>query len=180
MRSADPSTDGVVSPAGSAPQTLRIEYLADHVDAIPVLARWHHDQWAAITPGVSLAERIQRFEARARRSGLPTGFVAVAGAEVVGVASLVSCDLDSHPHFTPWLASVLVSPAHRGRGIGSALCERVAGEARGLGFSSMYLLTFDKQRFYGRLGWSVLEPGLHFGLPATIMAKTLSGGGALR
>lgn len=29
---------------------FKIEYLCDHIDAIPALARWHHAKWAAITP----------------------------------------------------------------------------------------------------------------------------------
>lgn len=29
---------------------FQIDYLADHIDAIPRLARAHHTQWAAITP----------------------------------------------------------------------------------------------------------------------------------
>ena len=89
---------------------FQIEYLDQHIDAIPALARWHYVEWAAITPHLSIADRVAGFRARARRGVIPTAFVAVFGADVVGLACLVECDIESHQHLTPWLASVLVAP----------------------------------------------------------------------
>ena len=100
---------------------FKIEYLADHMDAIPGLARAHQAEWTAITPHVTVSDRAARFQARAGRGGIPTGFVAVVNGTVVGLACLVECDLDSHRHLSPWLASVLVDPDYRGCGMGSAL-----------------------------------------------------------
>ena len=153
---------------------LQIEYLDQHIDAIADLARWHHAEWAAITPHLSLSDRVAGFRARARRGGIPTAFVAVLGADVVGLACLVECDIESHQHLTPWLASVLVAPEHRGRGIGSALCERATEEARLLGVEKLYLFTFNRQRLYGRLGWLALENALYAGASGTIMVRTLA------
>ena len=152
-----------------------IEYLADHVDAIPQLARWHHAEWSAINPHASIADREAHFHTRARRGQVPTAFVALSDGQVVGLASLVETDLDSHRHLSPWLASVLVAPEHRGHGIGSALSERVVAEARRLGFLDAYLFTFDKARFYQRLGWSVLEAATYQTRPVTVMVRSLAG-----
>src|SRR5438128_217864 len=80
---------------------FEIEYLAEHVDAISTLARWHHDEWASTTPELTVADRAKRIRARARTGGVPTGFVAVVDHEVVGLACLVECDLESHAHLTP-------------------------------------------------------------------------------
>ncbi len=85
------------------------------------------------------------------------------------MACLVAYDVDSHRHLTPWLASVLVGPAHRGKGIGSALSRRTTEEAAALGAPRVYLFTFDKQSFYGRLGWSALERAEMAGVPGTVM-----------
>jgi GNAT superfamily N-acetyltransferase len=153
---------------------LQIEYLDEHIHAIPDLARWHHTEWAAITPHLSIADRIAGFRARARRGVIPTAFVAVLDADVVGLACLVENDIQSHQHLRPWLASVLVAPQHRGRGIGSALCERTTEEARTLGIQKLYLFTFNRQRLYGRLGWSAFEDTLYAGAPGTIMVRTLA------
>ena len=154
---------------------FQIEYLSDHSDVIPALARWHHAEWKAITPHLTVSDRVARFEARAQRGGLPIGFVAVLDENVVGMASLVECDLDSHRHLSPWLASVLVAPGHRRQGIGSALSERATEEAQVLGFAQAYLFTFDKQDFYRRLGWSTLEDTTFLERPVSVMVRRLAG-----
>jgi len=153
--------------------TLAIAYLDEHLDAIPTLAAWHHDAWSAVTPHLSIGDRVAGFQARARRGSIPTGFVALADGVVAGMACLVACDVDSHRHLTPWLASVLVGPAFRGQGIGSALTRRATDEAEALGVPTLYLFTFDKEAFYARLGWSALERAQLGGLPGTIMARAL-------
>jgi predicted N-acetyltransferase YhbS len=153
---------------------LRIGFLDEHIDAIPTLAQWHHAQWFALTPHLSLADRIAEFTARAQRGSIPTGFVALIDNRVVGMACLVECDIDSHCHLTPWLATVLVSPEHRRQGVGSALCVRAADEARRLGMPSLYLFTFDKQSLYTRLDWSALEDATYAGRPGTIMVRRLA------
>jgi N-acetylglutamate synthase-like GNAT family acetyltransferase len=83
--------------------------------------------------------------------------------------------LDSHAHLSPWLASVLVERDHRCRGIGAALSERATREARILGFTRLYLFTLDRQRFYERLGWSILEEATFREHPVTVMARDLAG-----
>ena len=153
---------------------LRIDYLDEHMDAIPELARWHHAEWLEVTPDLSLADRIVGFRARARRGSVPTGFVAVIDRRVAGLACLVACDIQSHCHLTPWLATVLVAPEHRGQGIGSALSRRAADEARDLGISTLYLFTFDKQGFYARLGWAPFDEASYAGRRGSIMARDLA------
>jgi GNAT superfamily N-acetyltransferase len=154
--------------------SVKIEYLAEHADAIPALAQWHYDQWLAITPHLTIADRIAEFRSRMRRLELPIGFVAVLDEAVVGMACLVTHDMETRPTLTPWLATVLVAPQYRGRGFGSALSERVVAEGRVLGFPKLYLVTFDKIAFYARLGWSELEHTEYLELPATIMTRELS------
>ena len=85
---------------------LRIAYLDEHIDAIPALAQWHHVEWSSVTPTLSVADRIEVFTARARRGSVPTAFVGLIDDMVVGMACLVECDIPSHFHLTPWLATV--------------------------------------------------------------------------
>ncbi len=150
---------------------MDIHYLRDHRDAIPTLARWHHAQWAWCTPHLTVEDRIRGFEERARCGRIPTGLVALVDGSVVGLACLVAHDLDSRPDLSPWLASVFVVEAFRGRGIGSALSERTAEETVRLGHDRLFLLTFDKVSFYVRLGWSVLDTAVYADTPATIMVR---------
>jgi predicted N-acetyltransferase YhbS len=153
---------------------LRFAYLDEHTEAIPTLARWHHEEWHAVTPDLSVADRIAGFTARARRGSIPLAFVALLDNVVVGMACLLDGDIPSHCHLGPWLATVLVSPDHRRRGIGSALCLRATAEAQLLGVPHLYLFTFDKQRFYTRLGWSAVETASYAGRSGTVMVQRLA------
>ncbi len=152
---------------------LVIDYLIDHPEAIPELAQLHHDVWHAVTPHLSVSDRIAGFRARMARKQVPCGFVAVLDSAVVGMACLVAHDMETRPDLTPWLATVLVAPPYRGRGVGGALSERVVIEAGFLGFPMLYLVTFDKVRFYTRLGWTEQEQAKYLGLPATIMVRRI-------
>jgi GNAT superfamily N-acetyltransferase len=153
--------------------TFVIDDLIDHPEAIPTLARWHHDQWHRVTPHLSIADRIAGFRARMNRKHVPCGFVAIMDGDIVGMACLVAHDMETRPELTPWLATVLVARSYRERGIGSSLSERVVEEAGSLGFAKLYLVTFDKVRFYARLGWTELERTTYLGLPATIMVRRI-------
>lgn len=152
---------------------LQVDYLQNHRDAIPALAELHHAEWLSITPTLSVADRIAAFEARARRGSIPTGFVAIDGDTVVGMACLVECDIESHCHLAPWLATVLVAPAYRRRGVGSALAGRATDEAIRLGVGELFLFTFDRQSFYSRLGWQTMEAVTYAGRAGTVMSRKL-------
>ena len=154
---------------------MQIDSLADHPDAIPMLARWHHEQWKHLSPGSSIEQRIVRLQAHLGKKPIPTTFVALSSlgertADIVGSASLIAHDMDTHPELTPWLASVFVAPQHRGRGIGTALIRRVIHKAGALGATQLYLFTTpDKKGFYARLGWSSIERTLYRGYQQIVM-----------
>ena len=67
-------------------------------------------------------------------------------------------------HLTPWLAA---------RVTGAALCATVEDEARSREISTLYLFTLDKQAWYSRLGWTVLDPCVWHERPGEIMCKHL-------
>ena len=86
---------------------------------------------------------------------------------------LVAHDMESRLQWSPWLAGVVVAPEHRRRGIGAALTERVAIEARSLGFFTLYLYTFSTEQYYSRLGWQFIERDSYLGADVTIMSLNL-------
>lgn len=136
---------------------MHIGYLANHTQHIPTLARWFHDQWGYLSPNYTLKQRTQRLRAKARRKGIPITFIAVEGKKPIGSASLVANDMDTRPDWKPWLASVYVAPSHRSKGVGEALVQRVVDEARRQAFESLYLWTPNKEAFYGKRGWKIVE-----------------------
>ncbi|WP_246776585.1 GNAT family N-acetyltransferase [Microvirga sp. VF16] len=89
---------------------------------------------------------------------IPSAFVAHEGERFVGTVSVIACDEDSRPQYTPWVAALWVEPEHRRKGIGAALVGRASAFAFKAGAERIYLLSRAQRRpFYENLGWAVLE-----------------------
>ncbi len=152
---------------------MKIDYLADHVEHVPVLAKWFHDEWSYLSPSYELLDRTERLRGRANREGIPVAFVAVSDAVPVGSASLIECDMDTHSHLMPWMSSVYVDRSARKRGLGTALVARVVEEARQQGVDRLYLWTAKEEQWYAGMGWQVFERTSYRCETAIIMAIDL-------
>ncbi len=152
-------------------QGVRIVPLADHPEALPQLAAWHHAEWGFLHPGGTVAEVAAELSGHLGPYRLPTTFVALVDGQAVGSASLIEHDLPERPDLGPWLASLYVTPEHRRQGIGAALAERVVEEAARLGLPTLYLFTFDREDYYARLGWQRLGPESCHGHPVVVMTR---------
>lgn len=155
---------------------MHIDYLAHHLELLPTLAAWHHAQWGYLHPGDTVEDRERRLGRQAQTDGVPLVVVALEEGQPLGSASIVAHDMDTHPEWTPWLASVFVAPPYRGRGIGTALVERIEDEARRMDVESLYLYTPDRPTFYQRLGWHPLSREAYRGDAVTVMRKVLNPG----
>lgn len=153
---------------------MRIEYLADHPELIPILAEWHHLQWHHYNPGDTVVRRAGRMQAHLDRRQVPLTFVALDGETLLGSAALEVFDMHDRTDLTPWLASVYVAPAHRRQGVGNALVQQVVTKARALGIDILYLFTPDQEAWYAKMGWKVLERTEYMGHSAVIMSLSLS------
>lgn len=151
-----------------------ISPLAEAAEAIPALARWQHAEWAALNPGDTEENRALRLAKQVEASDLPQTWVARALESILGSASLVPNDMDTHPEWEPWLASVFVAPEHRGKGVGKALIRRVEEEAKSRGFASMYLFTTDRASFYEALQWEKVAEETYRGERVTVMRRRLA------
>ena len=149
---------------------MQIEYLADKAAFIPTLARWHHEEWGYLSPGGSVEQRVSKLQTHRGRQHIPTTFVALSEGMPLGSASLVAHDMDTRMDLSPWLASLYVTPEHRRRGVGTALVQRVLREAEALSVTTLYLFTPDREEFYTRLGWSLVERTEYRGQQVDIMA----------
>jgi GNAT superfamily N-acetyltransferase len=155
--------------------TLEILDLRDRPDLIGQAVEWHYDGW-----GVE-ARRTREEIAGFYRDSLdarpvPATLIALRQGAPAGMASLRATDLfyPASAHLSPWLDSLYVDRAHRGHGVGSALCEAVAALARERGYRQIYLGTPDQQRLYERLGWRWIadDRGLGHGM-SSIMRRDL-------
>lgn len=85
------------------------------------------------------------------RAAAPSFFLAVADGDVVGVGGLET-------HGTVGLLrSVVVDPAHRGRGHGTAICDRLETRAAAAGLETLYLLTTDAAGFFADRGYEPVD-----------------------
>lgn len=145
-----------------------LRYLPDDAAIVETVAAWHQETWGHLT-GRSQAERVREFDPQRGSDRIPLTVVAFVAGEPVGSASLLAEDMDTHPDYSPWLASVFVLPAWRRRGIGARLCRRIVAEARRLGVPRLYLYTPDRAAFYARMGWRELAREPYHGEAVTIM-----------
>jgi predicted N-acetyltransferase YhbS len=154
----------------------QIEYLADHPASAPVLASWHHREWADLLPGWSLEQALAELRTHTGRRQIPTTLIAVEGDRVIGSASLLAADLDGWEQLTPWLASVYVLLERRGRGVGRRLVTRAVEDAAALGIPSLYLWTAGEQEYYSRMGWELAEWTECHGHPVAIIHRQTGAG----
>ncbi len=141
---------------------------------IPLLAQWHHAEWAHINPGFTLEQRIEKMQSYLGAAWVPSTFVweDETGAPL-GSAAIVDSDMDTHPEYWPWLASVFVRPDCRGQGIGGRLVRHVMTSAQKQGIPRLYLFTPDRAAFYQALGWKVVGQEDYRGEHVTVMQTEL-------
>ena len=152
---------------------MTIDYLADHPSHLPTVAAWQQAQFGYLTPNATLEDRTERLRRSLQTDALPMAFVELSeNGTLLGSAGILPTTI-THKHLTPWLSSVYVPEAHRGKGIASALSLRPASEAARLGFDRLYLLTPRSEALYARIGWSTFERIDHDGVPLTLMERRL-------
>lgn len=152
---------------------ITIERLNADSPHLPVVTQWTFTAWGHLHPGKTLQDAIEETISECGASGVPSIFVAMQDDIPVGTASLIADDMSIRPELTPWLASVFVLPESRGRGVASALVQRVEAEAQANGIREFYLYTPDQQALYQRLGWQPVECLVYRGEVVTLMSRQL-------
>jgi GNAT superfamily N-acetyltransferase len=166
---------------------LKIDYLIDHPQLIPLVARWKYRQWRflysrtlreRLLPWRTPAAWVRGVRTNLGREAIPTTWVAFYDGKAAGVASLVAQDHSTddrenagRSHLTPWLAGLYVATPFRKRGIAPALVDRVVEVARALNVSKLYLQTFDLADYYKRRGWEQVGRAAFEGRDVVIMAR---------
>ena len=135
--------------------SLEYSFLADRIDAIPLVTRWYVDQWGYREPGNRLENEIERLKEYANRDRIPFILLATHGEEIVAAAQLKFREMaEMFPHKEHWLGGVYVAAEHRGRGYASQLVRKVAELAPTYGVRTLHLQTEALDGgLYARLGW---------------------------
>ena len=150
-----------------------IELLGHHQGLVPVVARWHWDEWGADYDESSLAEWTEQLAIKTNVDGLPCSWIALVGAEPVGSVVLELDGVEPRLELKPDLAGLYVLPKHRNRGIGSALVTACEVGARGFGVRDVYLYTEAAETLYARLGRETIKRSRFLEQNVAIMRKSL-------
>ncbi len=153
---------------------MDIRYLADCQDAIPQIAHWLFNEWGRFLPGSSVERGIARLQGRLHRDRLPLTLVAMEAEVAIGTVSLISCDMETRPDLSPWLASLYVEADRRRRGIGAALIEGAVREATGLRIDSLFLFTDTSEALYAKHGWQKVESCIYRNREVVIMKRLVA------
>src|SRR6476620_9708319 len=133
---------------------MEIASIADHLQLVPTIAKWHWDEWGHTDPDGSLESWTEGLAKRTNRDRIPTTYVTLDDDEPIASTTLVEHDMSTHLDLTPWLAGVYVKPDYRGRGVGAALVTHTTRKAAQMGVERLYLYTSSAQEFYRKLGWT--------------------------
>ena len=137
--------------------TLRVEPLARHREAIPLVAQWFIDEWPTWYgpdgPG-NVAADLEAFAAS--EQSLPVGLLLFEATVAIGAGALKATSIPSHSHLTPWAAAGFVLPQHRGKGAGLFLLQELVGKARQLGYEHVYCGTSTAESLLVRAGWAAV------------------------
>ena len=152
---------------------MEIQLLADVREVIGAIACLHQLEMR-LGEKSNYQRAIEKFSLRCNRQSLPLALVAFTDTLPVGSVSLVECDLPSHQHLTPWLASLFVTTPYQKQGIGSKLVQQIESIAVKIGYRQLYLFTWTAEIYYSKLGWTAIDTTMPQGLPeSVVMQKTL-------
>jgi predicted N-acetyltransferase YhbS len=150
---------------------VKIDFLGNHLDHLPELAKLHFDEWNHFSPDKTLEDRVMKLGEMAQSSDVPFIIVAIDKQQLIGSAALVTEDMGTRKDLSPWLASVFVKPGFRKSGIGTSLVGHIEGEAKKRGIEKLFLYTEHARTLYAQLGWYDLEECEYQGVNVTIMYK---------
>jgi GNAT superfamily N-acetyltransferase len=153
--------------------------LSDYPEFVPVVARWHWDEWGRDDPEGTLASWAAGLALQADADQIPGTLVAVAGGAPVGAVCLVETDMPGYEPvaaLSPWIKGLYVEQQARRRGCAGLLMSRCESWAAALGHQVLYLYTergSGAEQLYLRLGWQVFRHDQYDGMAVSVMRKSL-------
>jgi len=122
-------------------KSMKIEYLADYKELVPIVAEYNYNKWEKNYRN-NVAVVAQRYSATKNTDKIPLTIVALDESNnLLGFASLIGNDLETRQDLSPWLAALYVLLKHRGKSIGKKLIERIIAEAKKLKIHHVYLFS---------------------------------------
>jgi predicted N-acetyltransferase YhbS len=137
--------------------TFRITRMRPEPAAIERVAELRHAAFFTGSDRTLALDRDALWRLAARNDDDELGFIAEAKGSVVGAGLLVGRELEQHHDVGPWLAGLVVRADWRSQGVGAALVRAIEDQAYRNGLAELFLYTYDTERFYRGLGWTLRE-----------------------
>lgn len=93
-------------------------------------------------------------------SPLPRWYLLEHDEKIIACAGLITNDFISCGDLWPWLCTLFVEEAHRGKSLGNLLISQIKSDAASAGYHKLYLST-DHIGYYEKYGFSFLCMGYH-------------------
>jgi GNAT superfamily N-acetyltransferase len=157
--------------------SLEFAFLADRVDAVPVISEWYFEEWGHLIEGDSFERTRERIEGYLNRDKIPFILVATKNNEFVGAAQLRYREMaEMFPDKEHWLGGVYVAASHRGQGCGLQIVEKIVEIAPRYGVETLHLQTEALDGgLYAHLGWTPCAQVASHGLNVLVMEQRLPG-----
>ena len=94
------------------------------------------------------------------KNPLPQWYLLLEENKIIGGAGLITNDFISRMDLYPWVCAVYIEKDFRGHSYGSILLERAKEDAKGNGFTSLYLCT-DHVGYYEKYDFKFIATGYH-------------------
>ena len=124
--------------------------------AAQLLSFVEHFSWLEVRDHVSQTIREWTF------TGWETPFVAIIDGQIVGMATIAMEDYYPLPDIYPWVSTLFVTEAWRGRRISEKLIDFANAYAKSLGFEKTYIPT-DHTGLYEKYGYRFLKEIVNYG-----------------
>ncbi len=153
---------------------ITITLLKNHPECVTRIAEiWHEVLGKKWFPEIGIQE-IESGYLEELNDDMPLAYVALHNDLPVGTCSL-QFKGGIRPDLAPWLGDLVVDLAYQKQGIGKMLIDAAKNKAKELGFSNLYLFTFEPTLFayYSKLGWNTIGIDKFKGQPVTVMEVAL-------
>lgn len=157
---------------------LKIELLADHPEALPVLKELFESEWEPYYGAAGPGDAETDIKKSANHTELPIAVVAIYDNKICGTAALKMESVTTYPDYFPWLAALLVAPVYRRQGIGEKLMAAIETLAKQLGYKEIYIGAGDhsgiSETALDKWDWKLIDKSHYFVSEVSIYKKLLS------